>query len=84
MWLKCPECRDESAFEQPPCADGHGFDCPEWFCVSCGFAVFVGGLDESILTASTRVAPADASGAAETTGSAREKSSSRSRRSHAA
>jgi hypothetical protein len=45
MWLMCPECRDESVFEQPPCADGHGHDCPEWFCVACGFAVFAGGWD---------------------------------------
>ena len=45
MWLICPECRDESAFEQPPCADGHGHDCPEWYCVTCGFAVFAGGWD---------------------------------------
>ena len=45
MWLACPECRDESAFEQPPCEEGHGLDCPEWFCVTCGFAVFAGGWD---------------------------------------
>ena len=36
MWLACPECREESAFEQPPCTEGHGLDCPEWFCVTCG------------------------------------------------
>ncbi len=42
MWLSCPECRDDSPFEQPPCEDGHGHDCPEWFCVSCGFAVLAG------------------------------------------
>ena len=45
MWLACPECRDDSAFEQPPCQEGHGLDCPEWFCVTCGFAVFAGGWD---------------------------------------
>jgi hypothetical protein len=48
MWLACPECREESAFEQPPCTEGHGLDCPEWFCVTCGSAVFVGALEEEI------------------------------------
>jgi hypothetical protein len=42
MWLTCPDCRDESPFEQPPCTDEHDGDCPEWFCVSCGYAVFAG------------------------------------------
>ena len=54
MWLVCPECRDESAFEQPPCAEGHGLDCPEWFCVTCGSAVFVGALEEDDLPARGR------------------------------
>jgi hypothetical protein len=54
MWLVCPECREESAFEQPPCAEGHGLDCPEWFCVTCGSAVFIGALEEAIF----RSAPA--------------------------
>ncbi len=53
MWLGCPECREESAFEQPPCTDGHGLDCPEWFCVTCGSAVFVGALEEEMF----RLAP---------------------------
>jgi hypothetical protein len=48
MWLACPDCREESAFEQPPCTEGHGLDCPEWFCVTCGSAVFVGALEEEI------------------------------------
>ncbi|MEP6464176.1 MAG: hypothetical protein ABJC62_12340 [Frankiaceae bacterium] len=38
----CSGCRDECAFERPPCADDHGGDCPEWICVECGFAVLVG------------------------------------------
>jgi hypothetical protein len=42
MWTICPECHDVTAFEQPPCADGHGDACPEWFCVSCGYAVIEG------------------------------------------
>lgn len=48
MWLACPECCEQSAFEQPPCTEGHGLDCPEWFCVTCGSAVFVGALEEEI------------------------------------
>ncbi|MBA2555178.1 MAG: hypothetical protein H0V10_16105 [Geodermatophilaceae bacterium] len=33
----CTTCRRD--FEQPVCAEGHGADCPEWFCVDCGLAV---------------------------------------------
>ncbi|EIV93265.1 hypothetical protein [Frankia sp. QA3] len=40
--LACAECGDERPFEQPPCADGHGADCPEWACTECGAAVLVG------------------------------------------
>ncbi|TDB84119.1 hypothetical protein E1264_25785 [Actinomadura sp. KC216] len=29
-------------FEQPPCPDGHGEECPERACVECGTAVMVG------------------------------------------
>ncbi|QFG20704.1 hypothetical protein [Actinomadura sp. WMMB 499] len=29
-------------FEQPPCSDGHGSDCPERACVECGAAVLAG------------------------------------------
>ncbi|WP_131746528.1 hypothetical protein [Frankia sp. Cppng1_Ct_nod] len=39
--LACPECGDERAFEQPPCQDGHGMDCPDRACVECGTAVFL-------------------------------------------
>jgi hypothetical protein len=43
----CPECGDERDFVQPVCEDGHGAgDCPEWACVDCGTAVWVGGLTE--------------------------------------
>ena len=38
----CSICAQETEFEQPPCVDGHGADCPEFVCVSCGAAVFVG------------------------------------------
>jgi hypothetical protein len=41
-YLPCPCCRDERAFEQPPCLDGHGADCPEWACLDCGTALVVG------------------------------------------
>jgi hypothetical protein len=38
----CPTCRKRQVFEQPPCSDGHGPDCPEWFCSVCGTALWVG------------------------------------------
>jgi hypothetical protein len=40
----CTTCRADMAFEQPACLEdhGHGVDCPEWACVACGEAVFVG------------------------------------------
>lgn len=40
--LTCPECREPRVFEQPPCADGHGADCPDLACCVCGTAVVVG------------------------------------------
>jgi hypothetical protein len=39
---QCSTCGDESVFEQPPCEDGHGPDCPELACVECGTALVVG------------------------------------------
>ena len=40
----CTTCRADMAFEQPACLEdhGHGVNCPEWACVDCGEAVFVG------------------------------------------
>ncbi len=38
---QCPCCRDERAFEMPPCADGHGPDCAELVCADCGTALLV-------------------------------------------
>lgn len=38
-WQDCPSCGEEREFEQPPCGDGHGDDCPERSCVSCGHAL---------------------------------------------
>jgi hypothetical protein len=40
--MLCPECAELVAFEQPPCVDGHGADCPEWVCVVCGTALLIG------------------------------------------
>jgi hypothetical protein len=38
----CPDCHSEQLFEQPECLDEHGTDCPDWACVTCGFAIFTG------------------------------------------
>ncbi len=40
--LACRNCARTTEFEQPPCADGHGADCPEWYCTQCGAATIVG------------------------------------------
>jgi hypothetical protein len=45
----CAECRDEKAFEMPPCADGHGPDCLDLACVECGFAIVVGLHDDVVV-----------------------------------
>jgi hypothetical protein len=37
----CPECAELEALEQPPCLDGHGADCPERLCLSCGTALLI-------------------------------------------
>ncbi|GAA4628940.1 hypothetical protein GCM10023196_047460 [Actinoallomurus vinaceus] len=42
----CSACGGERRFEQPPCADGHGADCPEWACVDCGMAILIGDTPE--------------------------------------
>ncbi|MFC5748776.1 hypothetical protein [Actinomadura rugatobispora] len=39
--MYCSACGDEREFEQPPCPDGHGADCPERACTACGTAVLV-------------------------------------------
>ena len=43
---RCPPCYDErglheTAFEQPPCEDGHP-DCVDLACVLCGHAMSLG------------------------------------------
>jgi len=40
----CLSCASITLFEQPPCPDEHGSDCPERLCVLCGAAVLVGVL----------------------------------------
>jgi hypothetical protein len=38
---RCPSCGGDRDFEAPPCADGHGADCPERACLQCGAALLV-------------------------------------------
>ncbi|HEY3201432.1 MAG TPA: hypothetical protein VGK55_12875 [Actinomycetes bacterium] len=42
----CTECGD-TTFEQPPCTEGHGEDCPELVCAGCGMAYFAGSAPEA-------------------------------------
>jgi len=42
LWRQCTICSDERPFEQPPCADEHDPNCPEWVCVDCGAALLIG------------------------------------------
>ncbi|MFY1681245.1 hypothetical protein [Micromonospora sp.] len=39
--LYCDTCEGVQPFEAPPCADGHGADCPELLCTGCGAAVLI-------------------------------------------
>lgn len=39
--MYCPDCAELEVFEQPPCVDGHGVDCPEWLCLNCGTALLI-------------------------------------------
>lgn len=63
MLFPCPECRDEQIFEQPSCIDGHGPDCPEWMCQTCGFGLFLATypeIDAVVPTARPSSVPATA------------------------
>jgi hypothetical protein len=63
--LFCADCGGPRWFEQPPCFDGHGADCPERACVECGAAVLLGSLRQSpsaVPLARTGEAPAQAPG----------------------
>jgi len=48
---RCSICSDERLFEQPPCAEEHDPDCPEWVCVDCGAALLVGGFGTALAAA---------------------------------
>lgn len=37
----CPVCGRVDTLVAPACAEGHGADCPDRICVSCGTALFV-------------------------------------------
>ncbi|GAB3967553.1 hypothetical protein GCM10029978_035100 [Actinoallomurus acanthiterrae] len=52
----CSACDGERRFEQPPCADGHGADCPEWACVDCGMAILIGDAPEPPVIAHSEAA----------------------------
>jgi DNA-directed RNA polymerase subunit RPC12/RpoP len=66
--LYCFTCGDERVFEQPPCEDGHGEECPERACADCGSAVLVG--PPPAVTAVTAPAPRRASETARARGRA--------------
>ncbi len=58
LW-PCPTCGEDTAFEQPPCADGHsddGGECPEWVCTDCGTGFFLGDPAPVAETAARRAA----------------------------
>lgn len=46
MLLFCHDCVAERLFEQPPCDEAHGGDCPDLACTACGAGVTVGVLVE--------------------------------------
>jgi hypothetical protein len=41
LFMHCPVCAKVSLVETPPCADGHGEECPDRACATCGTALFV-------------------------------------------
>jgi hypothetical protein len=47
--VHCPTCVRYRPVEPPPCADGHGADCPERLCTACGTALLVGPAPERAL-----------------------------------
>ena len=55
--MHCPECAELATFEQPPCLDGHGMDCPEWACLACGTALLIGVPVEPAQQPSRRLRP---------------------------
>ncbi|TDB80302.1 hypothetical protein [Micromonospora sp. KC721] len=51
--LYCDACEGVRPFETPPCADGHGPDCPELVCTGCGTAMLVA----TVAVRASRLAP---------------------------
>jgi hypothetical protein len=52
----CPECGGNRLFEQyhgdpGGCPDSPDGDCPEWGCVTCGSALFVGLIADGVAPA---------------------------------
>jgi hypothetical protein len=43
-FMPCPTCSEVTVVEVPPCADEHGFDCPDRACTMCGTALTVAGV----------------------------------------
>jgi hypothetical protein len=43
-FLTCPTCTQVTVVETPPCADEHGFDCPDRACTMCGTALTIAGI----------------------------------------
>ncbi|MEV4672439.1 MULTISPECIES: hypothetical protein [Actinomadura] len=62
--MYCSTCGDERVFEQPPCPDGHGVECPERACTECGTAILVGLPPVTAAPRATGSGPARATGAA--------------------
>lgn len=53
----CRQCARWTEFEQPPCLDGHGAECPEWYCTECGAASLVGwDIEPRVTGSASRVA----------------------------
>ena len=44
----CSTCQGKQLFEQPPCEDGHGEDCLDLACVTCGAALVLGLTDAQL------------------------------------
>ena len=44
----CSTCAGKQLFEQPPCEDGHGHDCLDLACVTCGEALVLGLTDTQL------------------------------------
>jgi hypothetical protein len=36
----CRTCAADQLVEQPPCADGHGAECPDRVCIRCATGLF--------------------------------------------